>query len=141
MNLYRSDSERHTLAATEQDQCRASPSDHGRIKIRESGASYVSTAYWAAILDSIAELRDHLEEDEEQTMLTPNTVQPHADFPCPQLLYSDCAARVTPALILDSIPPRPVVDRLVSRYFNVRDMDLGKAPNGMRFRFCPLFFD
>lgn len=103
------------------------------IKIRESGASYVSTAHWTAILDSIAELRDHLEENEEQTTLTSNTVQPHADFPRPQLPYNDCATRVTPALILVSIPPRPVVDCLVSRYFNVRDMDLGKAPNGMQF--------
>ncbi len=35
----------------------------------------------------------------------------------------------TPASIIKSLPPRPVVDRLVSRYFNVLDIAPGMLPN------------
>lgn len=94
------------------------PSDYGSIKIRESGSRYVSNAHWAAVLDSIAELKDHFERDEEPT-------HPQIQFPGPQLLYV-CPLHVTPASIIESMPSRAIVDKLVSRYFNDLDVATGK---------------
>ncbi|KAJ5937980.1 Fungal-specific transcription factor protein [Penicillium verhagenii] len=42
-----------------------SPSDYGSVRIRHSGVSYISSSHWAAVLDDIAELRDHIEQDYE----------------------------------------------------------------------------
>ncbi|MCJ1403546.1 hypothetical protein MMC11_006769 [Xylographa trunciseda] len=112
--------EQPMAARPEQTQYEASssPSDYGSIRIGESGVSYVSSAHWAAVLDSIAELRDHFEQEYESQALIPDTVQPQTNFPSPSLLYTGCPIDVTPASILESLPPRPVVDRLISRYFN-----------------------
>ncbi|RDL35999.1 Fungal-specific transcription factor protein [Venustampulla echinocandica] len=130
------DSERPRAASTEQVQHEVSPfpPDYGSIRIRESSVSYVSSAHWAAVLDSIAELRDHFEQEDESNTITSDTVQLQANFPSPQLLYSGCPMHVTPASILESLPPRPVVDRLVSRYFNVLDMTSGVPHSGKFLR-------
>lgn len=79
------------------------------------GASYVGSVHWAAVLDSISELRDHYEEEEEARMLATSD---HVllQSPGPRLLYEPIQA--TKAHLLASIPARPVVDRMVARYFN-----------------------
>ncbi|MCJ1391744.1 hypothetical protein MMC18_004609 [Xylographa bjoerkii] len=105
-----------------------SPSDYGSIRIRESGVRYVSSENWATVLDSIAELRGHFEHEDETYAHSPDPVQLQTNVPSPQLLYG-CPSQVTLDSILESIPPRSVVDRLVSRYFNDLDMATGKAPN------------
>ncbi|PNP61101.1 hypothetical protein FNYG_14189 [Fusarium nygamai] len=87
------------------------PNSHG------VGASYVGSVHWAAVLDSISELRDHYEEEEEARMLATSDhvlLQSHG----PRLLYEP--VHTTKADLLASIPPRPVVDRLVARYFNTQ---------------------
>ncbi|KAK3935596.1 hypothetical protein QBC46DRAFT_462003 [Diplogelasinospora grovesii] len=128
--------ERRNAARTEQNQREvpSSPSDYGSIRIRESDASYVSSAHWAAVLDSIAELRHLFEQEDEPQALTSDTVQLQHSFPSPRLLYSSCPMHVTAVSILESIPPRPVVDRLVSRYFNVLDMASGVPHSGSFLR-------
>lgn len=102
-----------------------SPSDYGSIRIQDSGVSYVSNSHWAAVLDSIAELRDHLEQDVKLHKEIKYDPDPHI-FPSPQLFYSGGCAHVTIESILESVPPRPVVDRLISRYFNDLDMASGE---------------
>lgn len=82
------------------------------------GAEYVGSAHWAAVLDSISELKDHYEEEEEARMLVNNGRVPYRS-PGPLLLYQP--VNVTKAEILASIPARPVVDRMVARYFFLRD--------------------
>ena len=95
------------------------PLDGGCMKFNSSGTGkYVSSSHWAAILDSIAELKDHFEKEEEirctATNFQPgNTVHPS----WPQLLYSH--QQVTKADILTSIPTRRIADSLVSRYFGL----------------------
>ncbi|KAJ5553395.1 Fungal-specific transcription factor protein [Penicillium frequentans] len=110
-----------------------SPSDYGSIRIQESGVSYVSSSHWAAVLDSIAELRDHLEQDVKLRETITYDPNPHL-FPSPQLLYSGGCAHVTIESILESIPPRPVVDRLIARYFNDLDMASGVPHTGKFLR-------
>lgn len=102
------------------------PLDGGCMRFNSLGtANYVGSSHWAAVLDSIAELKEHFEQEEEiRNMATdfnpPNSV--HSSWP--QLLYG--CQRVTKAEILSSIPPRRAADRLVSRYFTL-DIASGKS--------------
>ncbi|KAF5614182.1 uncharacterized protein FSUBG_62 [Fusarium subglutinans] len=93
-----------------------SPSEPGSMRLSSHvvSASYVGSVHWAAVLDSISELKDHYEEEEESRMLDTND---HVllQSPGPRLLYEP--VHTTKADLLASIPPRPVVDRLVARYF------------------------
>lgn len=105
----------------------ASPtSDCGSMKLTESRASYVNSAHWVAVLDGIAELKDHFEKEEEEAHA--NRQPPDPSFPDltgPQLLYG-CTKLATKEEILASIPARSVVDRLVSNYFNTFEMSPGE---------------
>lgn len=95
------------------------PLECGSMKLNGLGsADYVGSAHWAAVLDSIAELKNGFAQDEEIRKMATDV-----DSSWPQLLYG--CPRATKAEILSSIPPRQVVDRLVSRYFT-----LDIAPGG-----------
>ncbi|KAJ5947158.1 Fungal-specific transcription factor protein [Penicillium verhagenii] len=109
-----------------------SPSDYGSIRLQGSGVSYVSSAHWTAVLDSIDELRDHFEQEDNSRMIGSDAIQPQVSFPSPQLLYGGGPLHVTPASILNSLPTRPTVDRLVARYFNFLDMAPG-VPHSDKF--------
>lgn len=122
-----------------QHQVPPSPSDYGSIRIRETSVSYVGNAHWAAVLDSIADLRDHFEgEDEAHARRVDSTRLQAAVPPRPQLLY-DCSGNETLTSIIDSLPPRPAVDRLVSRYFNDLDVATGMLLAVSKHRKAPCF--
>ncbi|KAI1173666.1 fungal-specific transcription factor domain-containing protein [Nemania sp. FL0916] len=95
-------------------------SNHGSMKLGESGPTYVNSSHWATVLEEISELKDHLEAE-----AGPQRFQGDSDllypFSGPQLLYG-CPGYASKAEILASVPPRPVVDRLISRYFSSFDM-------------------
>lgn len=118
--------------AHDQRQVSPSPSDYGTIRMRKSGPSYANSTHWLAILDSITELREHvaLENPSPEPVLQQNSPVTGFDldtrpFPRPRLLYG-CRVQASLSSILQAVPPRPVVDRLVSRYFNDLDMATGK---------------
>ncbi|KAI0802810.1 hypothetical protein GGR55DRAFT_663909 [Xylaria sp. FL0064] len=92
-------------------------SDHGAVELGDTGASYVGSGHWAAILDGIAELKEHF--DKEKTVQHAHLISdtPPSAISGPQLL-SGCIIPPEIGEILASIPPRPMVDRLVSQYFN-----------------------
>ncbi|KAK4213313.1 fusarisetin A cluster transcription factor [Rhypophila decipiens] len=102
-------------------------SDSGSISC--AGASdlhYVVGEHWAALLNNIAELREHFDR-EEQLKLTedPWSGQMAADSsPRPPghalLLYP--TQRASRKEILDALPPKDAVDRYLSYYFNHLDM-------------------
>lgn len=96
-----------------------SPSDYGSIRIEGTGATYVSSSHWAAILESIADLRSQFANEGDAQL------QPQAKYPKPQLFYYSPVFE-TKVSIINSIPPRSVVDRLISRYFNVLDIATGQ---------------
>ncbi len=92
-------------------------------RMHSHDVNYVSSVHWAAVPDSISELKDHYEkekEEEARTLATSDYMPPYS--PGPRLLYEPVMA--TKADILGSIPPRPAVDRMVARYFNAQ----GVAP-------------
>ncbi|KAI1029416.1 hypothetical protein LB504_010709 [Fusarium proliferatum] len=97
------------------------PADYGTLTAG-GGANYVGSSHWAAVLDGIAELKDHFDAEEEAAHFDAHGVEsPGAEMTGPQLLYG-CPKPASKGEILASIPTRPVVDRLVSRYFNSFEM-------------------
>ena len=102
------------------------------MHLTKSGANYVSNAHWAAVLDGISELKDHFEREEEvQQAGRRLSEQSYPDWTGPQLLYG-CLNFASKEEILASVPARPVVDRLVSRYFNSFEMSPGKSATPRR---------
>ncbi len=101
-----------------------SPSDHRSFRHNEKVVSYVSSSHWAAVLDSITDLRNHLAQDDTK-LPVPESTTSQAESVKLQLFYSG-QLDDTVASIISYLPPRPTVDRLVSRYFNDLDIAPGK---------------
>lgn len=93
------------------------PSEHGSMRLHPHGANYVGSVHWSAVLDSISELRDHYEEEEEARLSATDSYILHHN-PGPRLLYEPVQS--TKADLLASIPARRVVDRMIARYFNAQ---------------------
>ncbi|PMB65074.1 hypothetical protein BM221_009262 [Beauveria bassiana] len=99
-----------------------SPSSYyGSFRHTEKIVSYVSSSHWAAVLDSIVDLRNHLSEEEDTILPVPDLTRANSEIVKPQLFYSG-QLDDTVASIISNLPPRPTVDRLLSRYFN--DLDI-----------------
>ena len=68
----------------------------------------------------ITELKDYFEDEHDPIERNaPATKVPDPDGP--DLLFG-CSKYVNKQEILAAIPSRPIVDRLVSKYFNTRDI-------------------
>lgn len=91
------------------------PSEHGSMRLSLHGANYVGSFHWAAVLDSISELKDHYEEEEEARLLATSDHTLHKS-PGPRLLYEP--VQTTKNDLLGAIPARRAVDRMVARYFS-----------------------
>lgn len=103
----------------------SSPSGiHGQVSelasIRGSlrRAKYVDSSHWESVLDGISQLKDQYELEEEQRISATDN-GPTEQTPGPRLLYQP--VYTTRAEILASLPERPLVDRLVARYFNEKN--------------------
>ncbi|KAF3766268.1 hypothetical protein M406DRAFT_346258 [Cryphonectria parasitica EP155] len=112
-----------------------SPSDYGSIRVHQSSVSYSGSTHWSAVLDSIAELKSlFIEEDDEQLQdFDPDPVGLQSSFAQPTLLYSGLTHESLSS-ILQALPERSIVDRLVSRYFNILDMVPGMIHSGQFLR-------
>ncbi|KAI0543224.1 hypothetical protein GGR58DRAFT_519341 [Xylaria digitata] len=87
----------------------STPSDNGSLWYSANETRYVGGAHWAAILDGIADLREDVDQQCQGSRSS------H-----PRLLYG-CQPTSRDA-ILATLPPRPTVDRSISRYFNILDL-------------------
>lgn len=81
------------------------------------GSNYVGSFHWAAVLDSISDLREHYEDEEEARVLAANDQMLHQSLG-PRILYEP--VQTTKQDILAVIPARPAADRMVARYFNAQ---------------------
>ncbi|KAJ5280358.1 fungal-specific transcription factor domain protein [Penicillium angulare] len=111
----------HAFIAHTKDDVSASPasSEYGSMRNHSHGASYVGSTHWASVLDSISELKNQYEKEEEARILATDDHIPTRG-PGPLLLYQPVQA--TKDEILASIPPRPTVDRMIARYFNLQNV-------------------
>ena len=104
----------------------------GRISLENHETSYVGSAHWTAILDSIAELKDYFEDADDDYDL-PDSHTETGQLPLterPILLFGS-NRDATKIEILSSIPPRQVVDRLISSFFTT--MDVAPVTHGPSF--------
>ncbi|KAI9732209.1 MAG: hypothetical protein M1834_004306 [Cirrosporium novae-zelandiae] len=89
------------------------------ISHQNSETSYVGSMHWAAILDDIAEVKGYFSR--EDGFYRPTFVNTELGSETPEILLGG-RNYITKAEILDSIPPQPVVNGLISQYFNSMDM-------------------
>lgn len=116
-------------------------SEAGSMRLSASEVRYVGGDHWAAILDSIADLKDHFDQEENLRLAnTPEQTQddsgndpvgrprsPHA------LLLYGCRRANSRAEILAALPPKSAVDRYISRFFNRLDLVASSAVHGPTF--------
>lgn len=104
-------------------------SECGSMRISESELRYVGGDHWAAILEGISDLKDHLEREEQLRVSNPTNKtekrfeesSSHAKSGYAMLLYG--GRRLVPREeIIAALPPKTNVDRYVSRYFNYLDL-------------------
>jgi hypothetical protein len=93
--------------------------------ITPSESRYVGGDHWVAILDSIADLKDHFHRDERLRLADGlDLVQDSDSSPTRSnhalLLYGN-GAPVSRAELLAALPAKNAVDRYISRYFNRLD--------------------
>nr|UPQ41315.1 GAL4-like Zn(II)2Cys6 (or C6 zinc) binuclear cluster DNA-binding domain [Hypoxylon sp. CO27-5] len=119
------------------------PSDCGTLRSTSAGVSYVDSAHWTALLDGISELKDCFEDTLE---LAPNfqpSIAPQIapDYgPSPLLLYGHFA-QASKGEIVSTLPARPVVDRLVSKFFNTIDLHPALLHSGQFIRQYEKFWE
>lgn len=103
-------------------------SECGSMRISASELHYVGGDHWVAILDGIADLKEHVEREEQLRMAeSPSQTEDNSrdsDLPTRDgafLLYGRYRPESRDA-ILAALPPRYAVDRYISRYFNYLDL-------------------
>lgn len=99
-------------------------SECGSMRLSASEIRYVNSNHWAAILDSLADLREHFDREEQHRLADISREEDEEGGGLPlhsSLLYGSCRS-VSRADILAALPPRSAVDRYISRYFNLIDL-------------------
>lgn len=115
-----------TERALETDSSTSPGSEAGSLQLTSSSTNYVSSSHWAAVLNGIAELKDHFESEGENSPASTDFHDPSIpERTVPRLLYG-CSKFPIRQEIIESMPPRQVVDRLVSRYFSSFEMSTGQ---------------
>ena len=102
-------------------------SDRGSMRISASELPYVDGNHWAAIMDSIADLKNHFDREEQlRLVMSPDQIQDDTEVPGDvdmhasrhSLLLYGGHRPASQAEILAALPPKDAVDRYISRYFN-----------------------
>lgn len=111
-------------------------SDRGSMHISASELHYVGGEHWAAILDSIADLKDHFDHEEQLRLaIGPGQIQNDTgdagnveihESSHSMLLYGGYKA-ASLAEIIAVLPPKDAVDRYISRYFNRQELVSSKC--------------
>jgi hypothetical protein len=101
------------------------------MRVSASELRYVGGDHWAAILDNIADLKDHFDREEQFRLAQEDsnpTATDHAERHQAEprsehaLLLYGCPLPKSRAEMLATLPPRSAVDRYISRYFNRLDL-------------------
>lgn len=96
-------------------------SDFGHMRLQKNMSSYVESDHWSAILDEINDLKHMVNEKAERYHdLAEEEMQtlPGAD------LFFLQTYPTTKLDIISALPPRPVVDSMIAKYFKAADMPI-----------------
>ncbi|KAE8450755.1 hypothetical protein EG329_005668 [Mollisiaceae sp. DMI_Dod_QoI] len=88
----------------------------GHISLEDNHPSYVGSAHWASVLDSIADLKDSLENSERLDVFDESSTRPG-----PNLLVGG-VRKATRVEILASLPSKPITDQLLDQFVDSMDM-------------------
>ncbi|KAJ0423708.1 fungal-specific transcription factor domain-containing protein [Aspergillus carlsbadensis] len=117
-------------------------SDCGSLRISDLELRYVEGDHWVAILDGIADLKDHIDREEQLRLAgTYNAIGDEVDNANSLALSQDggalllygCRHATSRDEILSALPPKYAVDRYVSRYFNYLDLVSSATVHGPSF--------
>ena len=97
----------------------------GNLSMSPTASVYVGGAHWAAILDSISELKEQVQFEKDFVTVEIHDDQDKCGEERPALLFENQGNGISKEALLAAMPARPTVDRLVSKYFNDIDMMLG----------------
>lgn len=99
---------------------KVSTASSGSLHVRDGQMTYVDSNHWLSILDDIKEVREqlslsdiHIQENPFDDALGPDNEVDLMFSPMPSHNLRE---------ILQSLPPRPVCDSLLSQYFNLTYM-------------------
>lgn len=87
---------------------------------QRQSSPYIGDDHWAAILESISDLKHQVDRDEQTRMddaVGDGNPSIRRQSPHALLLYG-CPRAQSREEILSALPPKPAVDRYVSFYFN-----------------------
>ncbi|KAK3171834.1 hypothetical protein OEA41_003918 [Lepraria neglecta] len=98
-------------------------SSGGYLDINGSETNYHGATHWAAILDNIRDIQGVLEPGLDNSEETP----PSALTDGPDILL-DTTQSLTLTDVCNSLPPRTVVDKLLTAYFNAKHIQLHGLP-------------
>ncbi|KAI8676468.1 Zn(2)-C6 fungal-type domain-containing protein [Fusarium sp. Ph1] len=95
----------------------------GKLSLEDGNAVYTGSSHWATILDDIRQLKDELSDDFSDSVAGPESTLIAADMGLPTTRMSllTSVACLPREQILAMMPPRKVVDRHVSYFFNTFD--------------------
>ncbi|QQK41500.1 C6 transcription factor, putative [Penicillium digitatum] len=95
------------------------PADTGKLFVKDEGTSYVDGANWRAILEEINDMKEYLDTDGEDYDDEGVEIDPYDDS-SPVLLLGHGRPVSKEEMLMD-IPPRPLADRLVSRFLKTSE--------------------
>ncbi|KAI9836512.1 MAG: hypothetical protein M1838_005013 [Thelocarpon superellum] len=98
-------------------------SSFGVMKVDATRSMYFGGAHWATIMDDITEVKTYFAEHRKQIedqMAKVNASQDGDESKGPAILFSTAAPPERSELFA-ALPPRPAVDKIISRYFNSFD--------------------
>ncbi|EZF33320.1 hypothetical protein H109_03636 [Trichophyton interdigitale MR816] len=129
-----------TSANTQVDAPIDGHSECGSMRVTASELRYVGGDHWAAILENIADLKDHFDREEQLRLanspeeLDGNNGDPASKPRSPHaLLLYGCRRPTSRSEILAALPPKSAVDRYISRYFNCLDLVASSVVHGPSF--------
>ncbi|OJI82342.1 hypothetical protein ASPTUDRAFT_58038 [Aspergillus tubingensis CBS 134.48] len=98
------------------------PPDPGRLVVRETGMRYIDGAHWSAILEEISGVKEYLRENEELGLSDEEGEDEEMVRPsnAPTLLLG-LHQEMTMDELLDGLPARPVVDRVVAMFVGLNE--------------------
>ncbi|KAM0248801.1 hypothetical protein ACHAQJ_009312 [Trichoderma viride] len=91
----------------------------GRMLVNKLGTRYVDATHWQAMLNEITEVKEYVQKIQDATLDTA-TDSAAREVHGPKLLLGTSQS-MTKSDLLASLPPRRVVDKLASQYFNSKE--------------------
>lgn len=111
----------------------------GKLTKGKNKTSFVGSGHWEAILEDIAELKNHFDEGHERNDEHISNAHEPNDFE-PRILLGP-QNHASRAEIMSSIPTRPICDRLISRYFNSMDVAPSMSIHSQKLSHLPYYRD